>query len=123
MNIKNSTFDLSDEDYVDTSLVPFLSVYGNLDFDFSDFNIDLYNLDELGYSYVMLQIGGDFQTNGIDNSLLKKNDTLKMLNNKGTIRVETDDYTVLSKNDKAITWNLQNTNKVFNNNVKIEYGG
>lgn len=123
VNIKNSTFDLSDEEYVDTSLVPFISVYGNLDFDFSDFNIDLYNLDELGYSYVALKIGGDFKTNGIDNNLLKKNDQLKMLNNKGNIHVETDNYIVSSKNNKAISWNPVNTNTVYNNNLKIEYRG
>lgn len=123
VNIKNSTFDLSDEEYVDTSLVPFISVYGNLDFDYSDFNIDLYGLDELGYSYVALKIGGDFKTNGIDNNLLKKNDQFKMLNNKGNIYVETDNYKVSSKNNKAISWNPVNTNTVFNNNLKIEYIG
>lgn len=123
INIKNTSFDLCDEEYVDTSLVPFVSVYGNLDFDYCDFNINLYNLDELGYSYVALKIGGDFQTNGVDNNQLKKNDQLKMLNNKSSIHVETDNYKVLSKNNKAITWNLANTNTVFNNNVKIEYIG
>ena len=123
VNIKNSTFDLSDEEYVDTTLVPFISTYGNLNFDYCDFNIDLYNLDELGYSYVALKIGGDFQTNGVDNNLLKKNDQFKMLNNKGNIHVETDNYIVSSKNNKAISWNPVNSNTVYNNNLKIEYRG
>lgn len=121
--INNSTFELSDDDYVNTALVPFLDVYGNLNFDYCDFRIDLYYLEELGYSYVALKIGGDFQTNGINNNLLKKNDQFKMLNNKGIIHVETDNYTVSSKNNKAMTWNIVNTNTVYNNNVKIEYGG
>ena len=123
VNINNTSFELCDDEYVDTSLVPFISTYGNLNFDYCDFKIDLYYLDELGYSYVALKIGGDFQTNGVNNNLLKKNDQFKMLNNKGTIHVETDNYKVSSKNNKAMTWNPANTNTVFNNNVKIEYIG
>ncbi len=123
VNINNSTFDLSDDEYVDTTKVPFLDVYGNLNFDYCDFKIDLYYLAELGYSYVALKIGGDFQTNGIKNNLLKKNDQFKMLNNKGVINVETDNYNVSSKNNKAMTWNLVGTNTVYNNNVTIEYRG
>lgn len=123
VNINNSTFELSDDEYVDTALVPFLDVHGNLNFDYCDFNIDLYYLEELGYSYVALKINGDFQTNGLDNNLLKKNDQFKMLNNKGTIHVETDNYIVSSKNNKAMTWNIVNTNTVYNNNVIINYRG
>lgn len=123
VNINNSTFDLSDNDFVNTALVPFLDVFGNLNFDYSDFKIDLNDLEELGYSYVALKIGGDFQTNGVNNNLLKNNNQFKMLNNKGIIHVETDNYIVSSKNNKAMTWNIVNTNTVYNNNVKIEYGG
>ena len=123
VNIKNTSFELGDEEYVDTSLVPFLSVYGDLNFDYCDFNIDLHDLEELGYAYVCCKIGGEFQTNGIKNNLLKKNDQFKMLNNKGTINVTTDDYQVSSTNNKAMTWNPVNTNTVFNNNVRIDYIG
>ena len=123
VNINNTSFELCDDEYVDTSLVPFISTYGNLNFDYCDFKIDLYYLDKLGYSYVVLKIGGDFQTNGVNNNLLQKNDQFKMLNNKGSIHVETDNYKVSSKNNKAMTWNPVNTNTVFNNNVKIEYTG
>ena len=123
VNIKNTSFDLGDDDYVDTGLVPFLDVYGNLDFDFCDFTIDLHDLETLGYSYVMLRIGGDFQTNGIENNMLKKNDQFKMKNNTGVINVSTDDYEITSQNNKAITWNITNTNTVFNNYVKMEYVG
>lgn len=123
VNIKSTTFDLSDENYVDTGSVPFLDVYGNLDFDFCDFTIDLYDLESLGYSYVMLKIGGDFETNGVNNNLLKKNDQFRMRNNTGVISVTTDDYEITSKNNKAMTWNIVNTNTVYNNYVKIIYGG
>lgn len=123
VNIKNTSFDLSDEEYVDTGLVPFLDVYGNLDFDFCDFTIDLHDLESLGYSYVMLKIGGDFQTNGVDNNLLKKNDQFKMKNNTGVISVTTDDYEITSQNNKAMSWNIVNTNTVYNNYVKMENVG
>ena len=123
VNIKSTTFDLSDENYVDTGSVPFLDVYGNLDFDFCDFTIDLHDLESLGYSYVMLKIGGDFETNGVNNNLLKKNDQFRMRNNIGVISVTTDDYEITSRNNKAITWNLINTNSVFNNYVKMVYIG
>lgn len=123
VNIQNTTFDLGDEEYVNTALVPFLSVYGDLNFNYNDFNINLHNLEELGYSYVFLKIGGDFKTNDINNNLLKKNDQFKMQKNTGAISVSTENYNVLSKNNKAMTWNIVNTNTVYNNNVKIEYGG
>lgn len=124
VNIKNTSFDISDENYVDTSSVPFLDVYGNLDFDFCDFTIDLHDLESLGYSYVMLKIGGDFQSNSVNNNLLKKNNQFRMKNNTSVINVTTaDDYEISSQNNKAMTWNIVNTNTVYNNYVKIIYGG
>ena len=123
VNIKNSAFELSDKDYLDTSFVPFLDVYGDLNFDFCDFTIDLRDLDNLGYSYVMLKIGGNFKTNGVRNNLLNKNNQFKMMNNTSEINVESDDYHITSKNSKAVTWNIINSNKVFNNNVQFDYIG
>lgn len=119
VNVKNSLFDLSDVDYLNTSVIPFLDVYGNLDFDFCQFSLDLHELTTLGYSYVILKIGGDYMTNGIENNRLLENGKFKMLNNISEINVESNNYHITGKNNKAITWNVINTNQVWSNNLNV----
>lgn len=123
VNVKNTLFDLSDIDYLDNTLIPFLDIYGNLNFDFCQFNLDLHDLTQLGYSYVMLRIGGDYVTNGIENNRLLKNEQFKMLTNTSEIYVESDDYQITGKNNKAVTWNIVNTNTVFSNQLSVDYIG
>lgn len=123
VQVKNSLFDLSDTDYLDNTLIPFLDVYGDLTFDYCQFCLDLHDLTSLGYSYVMLRIGGDYMTNGIENNRLLKNEQFKMLKNTSEINVESDDYHITGRNSKAITWNIVNTNTVFSNQLTVDYIG
>lgn len=123
VNVQNSLFDLSDTDYLDTSLIPFMDVYGDLNFDSCQFSIDLHNITRLGYSYVMLRVGGNYTTNGVENNTLLKNGRFKMLKNTSEINVESEDYNITGKNNKAVTWNIINTNSVFYNQLNVTYIG
>ena len=123
VQVKNSLFDLSDTDYLDTSVIPFLDVYGDLNFDYCQFCLDLHDLTSLGYSYVMLRIGGDYMTNGIENNRLLKNEQFKMLKNTSEINVESNNYHIIGRNNKAVTWNVINTNTVYSNQLTVAYTG
>lgn len=123
VNIKSATFDLSDENYVDTGSVPFLDVYGNLDFDFCDFTIDLSGLEELGYSYVIARISKEYLTNDISNNKLLANEVFPMKNNICNISVESDSYEIKSKSKKSFTYTISGTNKAFSNQVSYQYIG
>lgn len=123
VNVENSLFDLSDTDYLDTSVIPFLNVYGNLNIDYSTFELDLADLDHLGYSYVICKISEDFTTNGVDNKNLFVNDAFPVGNNNCNISVKSDDYRITSKSNKSFTYTIVNTNTVYSNKMSFVYIG
>lgn len=119
----NVLFDLADTTYLDNSKVPFLDVYGDLKLTYCDFNIELMGLTTLGYSYVVCKIGAEYSTNNVNNNKLFVNEAFPVGNNNCNISVESDDYRITSKSNKAFTWNIINTNTVFSNKLNVEHLG
>lgn len=115
LTVDNCLFELADNSYVNITKIPFIKAFGDININNTTFNIELDNLDELGYSYVALMINDKYTTNSVNNNLLYKNNAFDMKNNTGNISVNGNSYNITA----TITWSLQNTNTVFGNNLKV----
>ena len=115
LTVKNCLFELADNSYVDITKIPFIKVFGDININNTVFNIDLYSLEELGYSYVAMMINDKNTTNGVANNLLTKNNAFDMKNNTGNISVNGNNYNITAN----FTWTIQNSNTVFGNNLQV----
>ena len=115
LTVKNCLFELADNSYVDITKIPFIKAFGDININNTVFNIDLYSLEELGYSYVAMMINDKNTTNGVANNLLTKNNAFDMKNNTGNISVNGNNYNITAN----FTWTIQNSNTVFGNNLQV----
>lgn len=115
LTVENCLFELADNSYVDITKIPFIKVFGDINIENTTFNIELDSLEELGYSFVALMINDKNTINSVNNNLLTKNNAFDMKNNTGNIRVNGNSYNITAN----FTWTLQNTNKVFGNNLQV----
>ena len=113
LTVDNCLFELADSEYVDITKIPFIKCFGDININNTGFNIQLEELDELGYSYVALLISDHNTTNGVDNNKLTQNNKFNIKNNTGSIYVIGNGYTIRAD----ITWLIQNTNTVFGNKL------
>lgn len=115
LTVENCLFELADNSYVDINKIPFIKAFGDINIDNTTFNIELSNLDELGYSYVALMVSDKNNTNGVSNNRLFKNNAFEMKHNTGNISVNGNGYNITAK----FSWSIQNSNKVFLDNGRV----
>lgn len=121
--LKDTLFDLSDNEYLDTVKPAFIRCFKDLTVDYCQFNLDLHGLTSLGLSYVMFYLGRDGTVNTVANKTLMKNEVFPVAKNTGTVDVESEHYHITGKNNKCMIWTLQDTNTVYSNNLNVEYVG
>lgn len=121
--LRDTLFDLSDNEYLDTVKPAFIRCFKDLTVDYCQFNLDLHGLTSLGLSYVMFYLGRDGTVNTVANKTLMKNEVFPVAKNTGTVDVESEHYHITGKNNKCMIWTLQDTNTVYSNNLNVEYVG
>ena len=119
--LRDTLFDLSDNEYLDTVKPAFIRCFKDLTVDYCQFNLDLHGLTSLGLSYVMFFLGKNGTVNTVANKTLMKNEVFPTVKNTGTVDVESEHYYITSKNNKCMIWTLQDTNTVYSNNLNVEY--
>lgn len=121
--LKDTLFDLSDNEYLDTVKPAFIRCFKDLTVDYCDFNLDLHGLTSLGLSYVMFFLGKNGTVNTVANKTLMKNEVFPVAKNTGTVDVESEHYHITGKNNKCMIWTIEDTNTVYSNNLNVEYVG
>lgn len=121
--LRDTLFDLSDTDYLDTVKPAFIRCFKDLTVDYCQFNLDLHGLTSLGLSYVMFYLGRDGTVNTVANKTLMKNEVFPVAKNTGSVDVESTNYHITSKNNKCMIWSIEDTNTVYSNNLNVEYTG
>ena len=119
--LRDTLFDLSDTEYLDTVKPAFIRCFKDLTVDYCQFNLDLHELTSLGLSYVMFFLGKNGTVNTVANKTLMKNEVFPTAKNTGTVDVESEHYHITSKNNKCMIWTLQDTNTVYSNYLNVEY--
>lgn len=123
VDVRDTLFDLSDISYYDDSTPAFISVYGELNLDYSDFSLDLDSLTSLGIGYVLLLAGKNSYVNGVSVKDLMSNESFPMRKNTSEINVGSTNYILTGKDNKAFIWNIEDTNTVYSNHLYVEYVG
>ena len=121
LSVLNTLFDISDLSYYETSTPAFISVFGDLDIDYCQFDIELDGLSSLGFGYLFALIGKNSMVNGVNASNLTQNEVFPVKKNTAEVSVESDNYLITSKNNKCFIFTLEDTNTVFSNNLSVEY--
>ena len=121
--LRDTLFDLSDTEYLDTVKPAFIRCFKDLTVDFCQFNLDLHGLTSLGLSYVMFFLGKNGTVNTVANKTLMKNGAFPMAKNIGSVDVESTNYHITSKNNKCMIWSIEDTNTVYSNYLNVEYVG
>ena len=120
LDVRDTLFDLSDLSYYDSRSPAFITVYGELNVDFCQFNIDLAELSVLGLGYVLMLIGKDSFVNGIGAKELLQNDVFPVRKNVSSVDVSGAGYHIYGKSNKCMVWTVENTNTVFSNQLNVE---
>ena len=120
LDVRDTLFDLSDLSYYDSRSPAFITVYGELNVDFCQFNIDLAELSVLGLGYVLMLIGKDSFVNGIGANELLQNDVFPVRKNVSSVDVSGAGYHIYGKSNKCMVWTVENTNTVFSNQLNVE---
>ncbi|WP_296885157.1 hypothetical protein [uncultured Methanobrevibacter sp.] len=120
LDVRDTLFDLSDLSYYDSRSPAFITVYGELNVDFCQFNIDLAELSVLGLGYVLMLIGKDSFVNGIGANELLQNEVFPVRKNVSSVDVSGAGYHIYGKSNKCMVWTVENTNTVFSNQLNVE---
>ena len=123
LKVLNTLFDISDASYYETSTPAFICVYGDLDIDYCQFDIDLSGLSSLGFGYLFALIGRNSLVNGVNASNLLQNEVFPVKKCTADVSVESENYRITSKNNKCFIWSIEDTNTVFSNNLSVGYIG
>ena len=121
VNIDNTVFELSDIEYLDTTTPAFITCFNNLNVDYSQFIINLQGLTTLGFSYILFYLGKNGTTNRLNNNTLFENNKFNFLKNVSDINIESEQYNIRGKSNKACTWIIENTNTVYSNLLEVEH--
>ena len=121
VNIDNTVFELSDIEYLDTTTPAFVTCFNNLNVDYSQFIINLEGLTTLGFSYIFFYLGKTGTTNRLNNNTLFENNKFNFLKNVSEINIESEQYNIQGKTNKACTWIIENTNTVYSNMLEVEH--
>ena len=121
VSLRDTLFDLSDNEYLDTVKPAFIRCFKDLTVDYCDFNLDLHGLTSLGLSYVMFYLGREGTVNTVANKNLMKNEAFPVAKNTGTVDVESEHYHITSASNKCVIWSLEDTNTVYSNKLNVEY--
>lgn len=120
VDVKDTLFDLSDLSYYDSMNPAFITVYGDMNIDFCQFNINLDGLSVLGLGYVLALIGKDSTVNGMGANELLQNEVFPVRKNTALVDVTSTNYHISSKNNKCMIWTVENTNTVYSNQLIVE---
>ena len=117
----NSTFNLNDEDYVDTDSVAFIKVLTGLTIDYCKFNIELSNLSSLGLSYLFFKIGKNCIVNNVKSGNLLVNQSFPVKYNTSNVNVQSSRFIIHNSTNKCMIWTIEDTNTVYYNDMVVEY--
>ena len=117
----NSTFNLNDEDYVDTDSVAFIKVLTGLTIDYCKFNIELSNLSSLGLSYLFFKIGKNCIVNNVKSGNLLVNQSFPVKYNTSNVNVQSSRFIIHNSTNKCMIWTVEDTNTVYYNDMVVEY--
>ena len=91
--------------------------------DYCQFSLDVTGLTGLGLGYVMFLIGKNSIVNGVSASNLLQNEVYPFRKCTSDVNVVSDDYRITGKDNKAVTYSIEDTNTVFSNRLSVEYIG
>ena len=123
LNLQNTLFDLSDASYYTFDSVAFVECYGDLTLDYCQYSLDVSDLDSLGFGYLFFLIGKSSMVNNMVASNLLQNEVFPFRKCTSEINVESDDYRITGKNNKAVTYTIEDSNTVYSNHLLVEYIG
>ena len=121
LSLYNSTFNLNDEDYVDTDSVAFIKVLTGLTIDYCKFNIELSNLSSLGLSYLFFKIGKNCIVNNVKSGNLLVNQSFPVKYNTSNVNVQSSRFIIHNSTNKCMIWTIEDTNTVYYNDMVVEY--
>ena len=117
----NSTFNLNDEDYVDTDSVAFIKVLTGLTIDYCKFNIELSNLSSLRLGYLFFKIGKNCIVNNVKSGNLLVNQSFPVKYNTSNVNVQSSRFIIHNSTNKCMIWTIEDTNTVYYNDMVVEY--
>ena len=110
-------FELADDTYLDTSTVAFIECLSDVRVDYCNFNISL-DVDTIGFGYLFFKLSGSVNGVGVSNLLV--NESFPTLKNTSNVNVVTGRFHVYGKSNKCMIWTVENTNKVYSNEMMVE---
>lgn len=121
LSLYNSTFNLDDGDYADSSSVAFIKVLTNLTIDYCRFNIELTDLSSLGLTYLFFKIGKNCIVNNVKASNLVVNQSFPVKYNTSNVNVQSTRFIIQNSTNKCMIWTIEDTNTVYYNDMVVEY--
>lgn len=121
LSVYNTSFNLDNDNFLDTESVAFISVLNNLTIDYCKFNIQISDLDNIGMGYLFFKIGKSCIVNNVKSANLLVNQSFPVKYNASSVNVELSRFNIRNSTNKCMIWTIEDTNTVYSNDMVVEY--